>query len=311
MDGSREYIKMLEPKTAIVFSGGGARGAYTAGVAMAFKQCQRYPAIVSGTSVGALIAAMVVSGEEEKLVDIWKHLTPQQVYRKRRTLNFLLSFVSNYVYPGFSAEPLGELIKKNVDMDKIRKSPRHFLVTCYNQTLQQVERFDNQTESLHTVLLASTALPIIFSPVRMNGYEYVDMGATDVPLKPVVAIGAEKIYVVLSDHPDDYRRPVRNNLDWAINVMHLAQRDNVLLDIELARRTNLVTNGTDYRFLDVTIIYPSRSLSLGFMDFHKRHHIHKAIELGLEDGLRVLKQTSLSHPASQENLAGHVSPQLS
>lgn len=302
---------MIESKTAIVFSGGGARGAYSAGVALAFKQCQRYPGIVSGTSAGALIAAMVVNGEEERLVEIWKHLTPQQVYRKRRTLNFLLSFVSNYVYPGFSAEPLAELIRKHVDVNKIRQNPRHLLVTCYNQTLQQVERFDNHSDSLHTVLQASTALPIIFSPVWMNGHEYVDMGATDVPLKPVVAIGAEKIYVVLSDHPDDYRRPVRNNLDWAVNVMHLAQRDNVLLDIELARRTNLVTNGTGYRFLDVTIILPSRPLGLGFLDFHKRHHIHKAIELGLEDGLRVLKQTSMDRPAPQEKLAGHVTPHLS
>jgi predicted acylesterase/phospholipase RssA len=301
---------MLEPKTAIVFSGGGARGAYSAGVALAFKQCQRSPGIVSGTSVGALIAAMVVSGEEERLVEIWRHLTPQQVYRKRRTLNFLLSFVSNYVYPGFSAEPLAELIKKHVDIDKIRKSPRHLLVTCYNQTLQQVERFDNHSESLHTVLMASTALPIIFSPIRINGHEYVDMGATDVPLKPVVSTGAEKIYVVLSDHPDDYRRPIRNNLDWAINVMHLAQRDSVLLDIELARRTNLVTNGAGYRFLDVTLIYPSRSLGLGFLDFHKRHHIQKAIELGLEDGLRVLKQASEERTASQEKLASHLTSDL-
>ncbi len=301
-------MAMIEPKTAIVFSGGGARGAYTAGVALAFKQCQRYPGIVSGTSVGALIAAMVVTGEEDQLVEIWKHLTPQQVFRKRRTLNFLLSFVSNYVYPGFSAEPLAELLRKHVDVDKIKKSPRHLLVTCYNQTLQQVERFDNHSESLHTVLMASTALPIIFSPIRMNGHEYVDMGATDVPLKPVVAMGAEKIYVVLSDHPDDYRRPIRNNLDWAINVMHLAQRDNVLLDIELAKRTNLVTNGTDYRFLDVTIIYPSRSLGLGFLDFHKRHYIHKAIELGLEDGLRLIKQAAMDQQVSQEKLAGHVTP---
>jgi predicted acylesterase/phospholipase RssA len=299
---------MIEPKTAIVFSGGGARGAYTAGVALAFKQCQRYPGIVSGTSVGALIAAMVVSGEEDQLVEIWKHLTPQQVFRKRRTLNFLLSFVSNYVYPGFSSEPLSELIRKHVDVGKIKKSPRHLLVTCYNQTLQQVERFDNHSESLHTVLMASTALPIIFSPVRMNGHEYVDMGATDVPLKPVVAMGAEKIYVVLSDHPDDYRRPIRNNLDWAINVMHLAQRENVFLDIELAKRTNLVTNGDNYRFLDVTIIYPSRSLSLGFLDFHKRHHMHKAIELGLEDGLRLIKEASVDQQVPQEKLAGHITP---
>lgn len=295
---------MLESKTAIVFSGGGARGAYSAGVALAFKKCQRYPAIVSGTSVGALIAAMVVCGEEEKLVEVWKTLTPRHVYRKRRTLNFLLSFVSNYVYPGYSAEPLEDLIKKHVDADKIRKSARHLLVTCYNQTLQQVERFDNHSQFLHSVLLASTALPIIFPPVKMNEYEYVDMGATDVPLKPVIAFGAEKIYVILSDHPDDYRRAIRNNLDWAIKVMHLAQRDSLLLDIELAKRTNLAADGANYKLLELHVIHPSQPLGLGFLDFHKRHQMDRAIDLGLEDGIRFLTQEHRGHSSSHEKLAG-------
>ncbi len=298
---------MLESKSAIVFSGGGARGAYSAGVALAFKEYRRFPAIVSGTSVGALIAAMVVSGEEEELVRVWKQLTPHKVYRKRRTLNFLLSFVSNYLYPGFSAEPLGQLLEKHIDVQKIRKSPRHLLVTCYNQTLQQVERFDNYSESLHRILLASTALPIIFPPVVINGHEYVDMGATQVPLKPVIACGAEKIFVVLSDHPDDYRKTVRNNLDWAIRVMHLAQRDNVLLDIELARRTNLAADGTGYKFVDVVVIHPSRALGLGFLDFHKRHHIQRAIELGIEDGLRILKRDAPGASPDSGSLAGEVS----
>lgn len=281
----------MESKTAILFSGGGARGAYSAGVALAFRRQGRCPEIVAGTSVGALTATMVITGEEERLAEIWRRLTPRQVFRKRLGLNFLLAFVSNTVCPGYSSEPLDRLIRQSTHVEKIRKSPRRLLVTCYNQTLQRVEYFDNHYKDLPRVLLASTSLPLVFPPVRMRGYEYVDMGATNIPLKSVISSGVEKVYVILSDHSDDFKRPIRNNLDWAIRVMHLAQRDNVQLDIELARRTNLATELDGYRFVELHVISPSRSLELGVMDFHMRHKINEALQLGLEDGTRFLNQS--------------------
>ena len=92
--------------------------------------------------------------------------------------------------------------------------------------------------------------------------------------------------------PDDYKRSIRNNLDWAILVMHLAQRDNLYLDIELAKRTNLSAEKEGLRFVDLEIISPSKSLGLGFLDFHKRHQIHRALQMGLDDGMRFLSENA-------------------
>ncbi len=298
----------IQAKTAIVFSGGGARGAYNAGVALAFAKQGARPEIVSGTSVGALVAAMVVAGEEDRLAEIWRHLTPSEVYGLRSRVQFFLSFIRPYRYPAYGSEPLARLIRENVSLDKIRASSRALIVTCYNQTLHRVERFDNHFPDLHRALLASTSIPLVFPPVEMNGHEYVDLGATVWPLKPAISAGAERIYAVVCDHPDDHRRAARNNLEWAIQVMNLAQRSNMLVDIELARRINLTAQSSGYKFVDLTVIQPSKTLGLGFMDFHKKLQINRALELGLEDGTAALSQTPVTHPIA--TLQGEFCPYI-
>ena len=298
----------IQPKTAVVFSGGGARGAYNAGVAVAFAHRGLHPEIVCGTSVGALIAAMVVAGEEERLGEIWRELIPAHVYGLKSRVQFFLSFIRPYRYPAYSSEPLARLIRENVDLEKIRKSSQKLIVTCYNQSLHRVERFDNQFPDLHRALLASASIPLVFPPIVMNGHEYVDLGSTVWPLKPAISAGAERIYAVLCDHPDDHRRAARNNLEWAIQVMNLAQRSNMLVDIELARRINLTANGSSYKFVDLTVIQPSKTLGLGFMDFHKKLQINRAFELGLEDGTAILGQTVGETPSS--TLQGEFCPYI-
>lgn len=299
---------VIQPKTAVVFSGGGARGAYNAGVAVAFAHRGLHPEIVCGTSVGALIAAMVVAGEEERLGEIWRELIPAHVYGLKSRVQFFLSFIRPYRYPAYSSEPLARLIRENVDLEKIRKSSQKLIVTCYNQSLHRVERFDNQFPDLHRALLASASIPLVFPPIVMNGHEYVDLGSTVWPLKPAISAGAERIYAVLCDHPDDHRRAARNNLEWAIQVMNLAQRSNMLVDIELARRINLTANGSSYKFVDLTVIQPSKTLGLGFMDFHKKLQINRAFELGLEDGTAILGQTVGETPSS--TLQGEFCPYI-
>ena len=301
-------VGAIQSKTALVFSGGGARGAYNAGVALAFAQRELHPEIVCGTSVGALIAAMVVAGQQERLGEIWRTLTPAQVYGLRSRVQFFLSFIRPYRYPAYSSDPLARLIIENVDLAKVGSSPQKLIVTCYNQTLHRVERFDNHFPDLHRALLASTSIPLVFPPVVMNGHEYVDLGATVWPLKPAISAGAERIYAVLCDHPEDHRRVARNNLEWAIQVMNLAQRSNMLVDIELARRINLTANGTGYKFVELTVIQPSKTLGLGFMDFHKKLQINRALELGFEDGSAALTQVGVDLPSS--TLQGEFCPYI-
>src|SRR5882762_5207464 len=69
-------------RVGVVLSGGGARGAYEAGVLMAFQDAQVPTHIIAATSVGSINAASFAAhsegliGRAEALVDAWMELTP-------------------------------------------------------------------------------------------------------------------------------------------------------------------------------------------------------------------------------------------
>ncbi|MGH9862636.1 MAG: patatin-like phospholipase family protein [Candidatus Acidiferrales bacterium] len=79
------FWQLLGGRTAIVLSGGGARGAYEAGVLLAFQDAQLPTHIVTATSVGSINAASYVAhsntlvGNAEPLIESWSDITPPVV----------------------------------------------------------------------------------------------------------------------------------------------------------------------------------------------------------------------------------------
>ncbi len=77
----------------IVLSGGGARGAYQIGVWRALRElgCEKEIAVATGSSVGALNAAMFVQGNLERAEAMWLRggivflpaFLPAQTHRRR------------------------------------------------------------------------------------------------------------------------------------------------------------------------------------------------------------------------------------
>lgn len=73
---------VFSSRTGVVLSGGGARGAYEAGVLMAFQDAQVPTHIITATSVGSINAASYAAyaegyiGKAEPLVKAWMELTP-------------------------------------------------------------------------------------------------------------------------------------------------------------------------------------------------------------------------------------------
>lgn len=77
-DGPRHFSS----RVGVVLSGGGARGAYEAGVLMAFQDAGVPTHIIAATSIGSINAASYAAhaeglvGRAESLVDAWMELTP-------------------------------------------------------------------------------------------------------------------------------------------------------------------------------------------------------------------------------------------
>ena len=67
-------------KKAIVFAGGGAKGAYEAGFIKAIHEAQMDYQIVTGTSIGALNACLLAQKEIDVLLHLWENIEEKDVF---------------------------------------------------------------------------------------------------------------------------------------------------------------------------------------------------------------------------------------
>ncbi|NCP66460.1 MAG: patatin-like phospholipase family protein [Paraglaciecola sp.] len=130
-------------KTALILSGGGARGAYQVGVLKAiaelFPETHINPfQIVCGTSAGSINAAKIATEADQfhqavlGLETIWSNLRSEDIHQVGLTdilkslLKIILSFFHSGIAKGkplslFNNRPLYYLLKRSIDMTKLNK----------------------------------------------------------------------------------------------------------------------------------------------------------------------------------------------
>jgi NTE family protein len=221
----------------LVVAGGAARGAWQAGVLryivtdLAKRLGQvPWPAVVSGTSVGALngvnVAARSVEGVT-RLSQMWREMTIDRVYRVRAVdvvAAFYNSFWSAGSFALLDARPLYVLVKRAFPEVALREAiafgdTRAFIVSAteldtgvntlfvdsHDPTLwlrpahgAKVKRGAITAEHC----LASAALPLLFEPVSVGGALHVDgMLRQNTPLRPVMQCGVGHVLVIGIDSP--------------------------------------------------------------------------------------------------------------
>jgi NTE family protein len=134
------------PKTGLVLSGGGARGAYQAGVIRAIAEIsekngiQRPLPIVTGVSAGAINAAFLASSLEplsvasELLVKVWSNIRADQVFKTdlltagRSGMRLVLDAAVGALYTKklarslLDTEPLWKLLQEKIAFDQIQRN---------------------------------------------------------------------------------------------------------------------------------------------------------------------------------------------
>lgn len=225
----------------MVFAGGGGKGSYEIGVWKYLHETglDSYVRAVSGTSVGALNAALFVGSSYELAEKLWlninqeKILTPREVSAEdvskwliANGLNLVtplimgVSKLASGVIIGtekivqmiltktrgnhlFSRDGLKEMIYDGLNFDYLRNSEIPCFVTCVRCPGFETERFklnDYSDADIVTLLLASSAIPFIFPNEEFQGDKYCDGGLRDnVPINPVYDTGVENIIVVHLD----------------------------------------------------------------------------------------------------------------
>jgi NTE family protein len=194
-------------RTALVLQGGAALGAYEAGVLQALLEAPaRRLDIVTGCSIGALMAAIVVGSRGdplEALHDLWRRLAMpvnpflpnlfarslpmpggRNVYRLN-PLYFAMPILATYMY---ETAPLEAALKEWVDFKRLNHSATEVIITAVEVKSGKLAEFSNHRDGLKAQhIVASASLPPVFPVTRVDGGEYWDGGLiSSTPLRPAI-----------------------------------------------------------------------------------------------------------------------------
>lgn len=287
---------------AVFLSGGGAKGAYEVGVLLTLLRDGPPVHLVGGVSVGAINAVLLATGQLEELAGVWQELSTLKVYRPRLDFWNLKNWTSL-----LSAGGLEKRLRDQVRWSALAHSDIQVFISATNITLRANEIFSNADITFRHVL-ASAAIPVLFPPVRIGKYWYID-GAFSLlrPLKPMVQAGAERIFTV-------FLSPRRPRLEPPAHLLQIADRvletilsaamagdrhqiENVNREIERLRSQGVdpaTFQHKPYRPVEVIGIYPSRDLgSLSSYLLVSGERTRELIELGMTDCYRVLERHDL------------------
>lgn len=218
----------------LVLEGGGAKGAYHAGVYKAILEEKIEIGAITGTSVGAINGAAIVQGDYDLCYDLWHDIRYSMIMdiddkemERLAKLKFnmedigiladaLKSLVSDR---GIDIGPLRDMLDKTIDEDKIRNSKLDFGIVTVNLTdMKPVEIFieDIPYGKLNDYLIASSYLPI-FKSQRLGGKIYLDGAFYDnLPFRMLVNKGYKDLILVRTHARGFTRRILKDDLNAII-----------------------------------------------------------------------------------------------
>ena len=141
-----------QKRLGLVLEGGGARGAYQAGVLKALFEAGYKFDGVAGTSVGALNGVMVAQNRFEDSMKIWREIDfanvldinnnyGENVVNKnfdQETIRYFYNYVKKIIgQGGLDTTKIKNLIKANIDEDLLRDSGIDFGIMTYSVTEKQ------------------------------------------------------------------------------------------------------------------------------------------------------------------------------
>ncbi len=203
-----------EGRTALVLSGGGAKGLAHIGVLRVLDSLGVRPDLVVGTSMGAIIGAMYASGYTGRQIDslarilpldaLFRRYDPQTPTSLGGRLPLIVweqdegSFVLQRALvnePTVNALLNAGLLRGNlVARGHFDSLPIPFRAVATD--LQTLETVVLDSGDLAQAVRASLSIPLVFGPVRMRGRFIGDGGlVANVPVAVARATGAERVMV--------------------------------------------------------------------------------------------------------------------
>ncbi|TYB96792.1 MAG: patatin-like phospholipase family protein [Kosmotoga sp.] len=215
---------MKKPKTALILSGGGARGAAHIGVIRALEETGFKPDMIIGVSIGSVIGACYALLNDAN--SLWSY-TRKAYYLGLKWFPFKLPITSR-PYCRFLAN-LGCSYMNNRNgalpswlyfwifrlfFRKLTFNDTRIKFLCISTDLKTGERYVHSEGLIYYALKASMAMPGVFPPIKFKGKELIDGGTiSNLPADIAKSLGAERIIAVdVSESDKEFTFPKNSNM---------------------------------------------------------------------------------------------------
>lgn len=161
---SKESSDQRPYKVGYALSGGGARGFAHAGAIKAMLEVGLKPDVIAGVSAGSVVAVMIGAG-----------LKPQQIVEAFSSKSFTDLVTISMPRAGlFRLDKFQDFLRQTIPYSRLEELPIPTVVCATNFDTGQKVAFDKG--EIAPIVAASCCIPIVFRPVKIGEYRYVDGG---------------------------------------------------------------------------------------------------------------------------------------
>lgn len=288
---------------ALVMSGGGSKGAHSVGVIKYLINDKNLEYdLYSGISVGAINALHLsqykTGYSKQAIIDLekfWLLLEDKKVKQVWSEFKWLsniwepLGFISSVFKPSiYDSSPLREFITKNVDLQSIKTSGKLLRLVSVGWDTGETITVTEETDNMIDWVLASSAFPVMLTPIKINNQEWCDGGLRmQTPLGAAIKAGATEIDVILTSNPyseslwgSSGQAAIPGRLFRALDIMS----DEIMrADLKVCGLKNDLSElKPQYKKIKINIYQPSKPMMFDSLTFDPLN-IRDSIQLGYDD----------------------------
>lgn len=194
---------------ALVFAGGGAKGAYQMGAWKALRKLKMDFDIVTGTSIGALNGALYVQDSYYRGMRLWLTTDFYKLFgsdlEEMRDLKKAIKLYSNNVInkSGIDTENFEKFVKRWINIDRFYKSKVEYGLVTYNLSDRKphfATKKKTKKEKMCDYIIASASCFPAFELKEIDGDKFIDGGYYDnLPINLAIEMGADEVVAIELD----------------------------------------------------------------------------------------------------------------
>lgn len=220
-------------RTAFVFAGGGSLGAIEAGMLRELVATGVIPDMVVGASAGAINAAFFACNPHaagtRQLEALWRSVRRADVmpWSWRSMFGMLGGRRAHLV----DASGLQRLLTRHFAQALLESAVLPLYVVATD--MRTGDEVVLSTGAIVQAVLASTAIPGVFPPVRIGDRLLIDGGvANNTPISAAIRLGATRVVVLPAGFVCADRRAPRSAIEHALNALSLLVARQLVQDLE-------------------------------------------------------------------------------